>query len=448
MSEVNTFHRFRKESVALLKLGLPVIVAQLLMMSMSFVDTVMAGNYDAPDLAAVAVGFSLFSPLLTFGSGVLMALSPIVSQNLGARRLENIGKNVRQTFWIGLLISIPAFFLLRNFGPVISLLDLDPDVHQIAIGYIQAISWGAFPLFGFLVLRYFNEGLGNTAPAMYISIIGLFFNIAGNYTLIYGNLGFPELGGVGTGVASAIVIWVMFLSVLIYTLGVRAYRRFKVFKIGRGPDIRLMYEILRLGLPIGVSSTMEVTMFAITTLLMGYIGTLAVAGHQIALNFASLTFMIPFGLSTAITIRVGLNKGRGSISRARFSGLTGIVLSTMIMAVTCLVMFTFAENIASFYSNDVSVIPVAVGLIYMAAIFQISDGLQVSGYGALRGLKDTKIPMYFNIAAYWLIGLPTGCLLGFVFDYGASGMWVGLIAGLTVAAVLHNIRFFRMTHQP
>ncbi|MEX0772745.1 MAG: MATE family efflux transporter [Balneolales bacterium] len=439
------FQQVKKEVNLTLRLGLPIIAAQLLHMSMSFVDTVMSGNYGTLDLAAIALGSSLFFPVYTLGGGILMALSPIISHLYGARQFDLIGKNVRQGIWLAFILSIPAILALRNLDILLIFMEIAPETLNITKGYISAIAWGLPGAFGFMALRYFNESLGNSRPVMYVALIGLGFNIIGNYALIYGRLGFPELGAVGTGWASAFVLWAMFASLFIYTYTKKNYKRFKVFQNFKLPDKQYMAEILKLGIPIGISSTMEVTMFALTTLLMGSLGTLAVAGHQIAINIAALTFMVPFGLSTAITVRVGHSLGRGSMPNARFAGFVGIGLSVLIMCCTAIVMFTLPGPITSIYTNDADVQAFAISLIYMAAIFQISDGLQVSGYGALRGLKDTKIPMYVNLLAYWVIGLPLGYFLGIYLEIGPEGLWIGLIAGLSVAALLHNVRFNALT---
>lgn len=441
------FKQIKKEAGLTLRLGLPIVAAQLLHMSMSFVDTVMSGNYGTVDLAAVALGSSLFYPVYALGGGILMAMSPIISQLYGARKFDLIGKNVRQGLWLALILSIPAILALRNLDFILAFMGVAADTQAITRGYIKAIAWGVPGAFGFMALRYFNESLGNSRPVMYVALIGLAFNITGNYALIYGRLGFPELGAIGTGWASAIVLWVMFASLWIYTASRKNYKRFKVFQNLRLPDKGYIGEILRLGIPIGISSTMEVTMFAITALLMGSLGTLAVAGHQVAINFAALTFMIPFGLSTAITVRVGHSLGRGSLPEARFAGFVGIGLSVMIMCCTAIIMFSFPGVITRIYTNDINVREIAISLIYMAAIFQISDGLQVSGYGALRGLKDTRVPMYVNLLAYWIVGLPLGYFLGIHLNIGPEGLWIGLIAGLSVAALLHNVRFNLLTRE-
>lgn len=445
--KTSLFKRFRQETSVLFQIGIPVVIGNLLQISMSVVDTLMAGNLSPRDLAAVAVGGSLFTPVIMLGGGILMGLSPIVAQHFGRRDLHLIGKSTRQALWLSLMLSIPAIFLLRNTHYVLNLMDVDPEIIPLTLGYMDAISWGVPFLFFYMALRNFNEGISVTKPAMYIGFIGLLFNIVGNYTLMFGKFGFPQLGAIGTGYASSIVMLVMFVGLLTYTWRKKAYNRFAIFETLRWPEWRYISELLRIGTPIGISMTMEVTMFAVVGLIMGSLGTFAVAAHQIALNFASVTFMLAFGLSAAITVRVGQVYGRSGIKQARFSGFSGIAVSVAFMCFTALVMFLLPEQIVSLYTSDPELRQIAVTLIYMAAIFQVSDGLQVSGSGALRGLKDTKVPMIVNLIAYWIIGLPLGYYFGIIEEWGPQGLWIGLIAGLTVAAILHNLRFYTLTNR-
>lgn len=437
----------KQEVSNLLRIGIPVIIAQLLQMSMSFVDTVMAGRLSPEDLAAVAVGSSILMPFVVLCLGCMMAVTPIVAQNVGGRKFKQIGKNARQVLWLSLILAVPSFFMLRHLDYAFPLIGVTEDIVPVASGYLKAISWGIFPAYAFGALRYFNEGLSVTRPAMYIAGIGLMVNIPANYVLMFGKLGFPQLGAIGTGYASAIVFTVMFIVMLWFTMKFEAYKRFDIFGKFRLPEKKYLGELLRIGVPIGISTTMEVSMFAIVSLLVSTISTIAVAGHQVAINFASMAFMIPFGLSVAISARVGQSIGRKRPKEARFRGYIGVVVSCCIMACTALAMFLFPEAITSIYTNDPAVTEVAVQLLFMAAIFQLSDGLQVSGFGALRGLKDTKVPMYVNLVAYWLVGIPVAYYLGFIADYGAQGLWVGLIAGLTIAGILHNIRFYKRTRK-
>lgn len=429
------------EASSTLRLGAPIIAAQLLQMSMGFVDTVMAGRLSAGDLAAVAIGSSMLAPLFMLCYGILMGLNPIVSQAFGARNFPLIAKNVRQGLWLSQILALVSIFIMHQFHYAIEYIGADPDVSDKAIRYVLAMTWGMPFYMAFITLRVFNESIGATKPGMWIALLGLPFNIFGNWVLVYGKFGFPQLGAVGTGYASALVGMVMFASIFMYTYYNTSYRRFELFKNWRFPEWRYQKELLRIGVPSGISSFMEVSMFAFIALLIGSLGTIAMAGHQVALNVGSITFMIPFGLATAISVRVGIFVGRQQPDRARFAGYTGIGLSVLIMISTASVMLLFPKTIVSIYTTDTDVVQLAARLLMMAAIFQISDGLQVSGLGALRGLKDTRIPMFVNIVAYWGIGLPIGYWAGLHKGWGPEGFWIGLIFGLSAAAVMHNIRF-------
>lgn len=434
-----------KESGLLMKIGTPVIITQLLQVSMNFVDTIMAGRLSPEDLAAIAVGTSVLMPVVVLCMGCLMAVTPIVAQNVGGRNLNVIGKNARQVLWLSQILALPAFFILRNLDFVFELLQVTDEIVPIASGYLQAISWGIFPVFAYAALRHFNEGLSVTRPAMYIAIIGTLVNVPANYILMFGKLGFPELGAIGTGYASSFVYTIMFVAMLWFTVSHEPYKRFDIFGKFRWPEKKYLSELVQIGTPIGISSSMEVSMFAAVSLLISTLSTVQIAAHQIAINFASICFMIPLGLSIAISARVGNSMGRNKPQEARFRGYIGVGISTLFMICTATILFLFPQAITSIYTSDTEVTAIAVQLLYMAAIFQISDGLQVSGYGALRGLKDTKVPMVVNLIAYWVIGIPTAYLLGFTYNYGAPGFWIGLIAGLTVAGILHNVRFFVKT---
>jgi len=422
-----------------------VILAQLLQMSMNFVDTVMAGRLSPEDLAAVAVGGSVLLPFVVLCMGSMMAVTPIIAQNVGARKLTIIGKNARQVLWLSQILALPSFFILRNLDKILVVIGVTDDIIPISAGYLDAISWGIFPLYAYSALRYVSEGLSVTRPAMFIALIGLLVNIPANYILMFGKLGFPKLGAIGTGYASSLVFLVMFLAMYLFTYRFEPYQRFEIFKRFRLPEKRYLKELLSIGVPIGISSTMEVTMFAAVSLMVSTISTIAIAGHQIAINFAAMMFMIPFGLSVAISARVGNSIGKKRPDEARFRGFVGVGISCCIMAITAVIIFLFPEQIASIYTDEVEVIDFAVQLLFLAAIFQLSDGLQVSGFGALRGLKDTSVPMLVNLIAYWIFGLPVAYYLGFVAGYGAQGLWIGLITGLTIAGVLHNVRFYKKT---
>ena len=435
----------KKESSTLLTIGLPIVGTQLLGMGLNVTDTIMAGNLSAADLAGVAVGNALYFPVSLFGMAILVAINPIVSHYLGARKFDEIGKSARQTLWMVAFLTIPSIVVIQNLDVLMHWIGVDPEIIPKAAGYMDAVAWGIPGLLTFAGLRYFSEGLAITKPAMYIALLMLIINIPADYILMYGKLGFEEMGARGTGYATTVVQTAGGLAMIIFTATYKPFKRFHVFARTKGPDWFYVKEIVRIGVPNGISSTLEVLLFAAVSVLMGTLSVTASAAHQVALNIAATVFMIPFGLSMAISQRVGRAVGQGSMEEARFRGFLGTGVCTAIMIVTAILLFTFPELIVSIYSNDPEVMALAVSLIFYAGVFQISDGLQVGGFGALRGLKDTRMPMVFNFISYWLIGFSVGYYLGIVKDVGPGGLWMGLISGLTVAAVLHNTRFHLLT---
>jgi MATE family multidrug resistance protein len=432
---------------SLIALGGPLVAAQLVQIAMSFVDTVMAGHLSPRDLAAVAVGVSLWVPIIVFGMGVLMSVSPTIAQAYGAGRFAEIGGYVRQGLWLSLAVGLVSFIAVRGCSPVLRWMQIDPEIVPTAAGFLNAISWGIPASSAFTVLRGYSEAVGKTRPVLAISLVGLAANIAGNSIFMHGRLGMPRLGAVGTGVASACVLWTMLLSLAIWIVCDRFYRQFPVFSRFDRPDWLQIGRLLLLGSPIGVCFFLECSMFTAVSLLMGRLGAEVVAGHQVALNVASVTFMVPLGLALAVTVRVGHAMGRGAPRDARCSGLVGAGLAVAFMSLTALAMATCPHLIAAIYTEDETVHAIAVRLLLMAAIFQIFDGLQVAGAGALRGLKDTAVPMLITLVAYWGLGLPLGVWLGLVLDGGPQALWIGLIAGLIAAAVLLNTRFILLTRR-
>jgi MATE family multidrug resistance protein len=433
--------RLRREAGALLALGGPVIGAQLAQISMNFVDAVMAGRLSANDLAAVSIGGSLWLPIAVLGMGILMAVSPTVAHSFGAGRDADIGHHVRQGLWLSLAVAAGSFVAIRNCHPLLARLEVDPRIIPTAVGYLQAVSWGIPASCAFTALRCFSEAVSMTRPILLISLLGLVGNIAGNYVFMHGHLGMPRLGAIGCGVATAMVTWIMLAALVAWIVVQPYYRRFEVFVRFERPNFHELKRLLVLGAPIGIGLFMEGSLFAAVALLLGRFGPDVVAGHQIALNVASISFMVPLGISIAITVRVGQASGRGDARGARRSGSVGAALAVTFMALAAIVMATVPREIAAIYTADPEVQSIAVGLLRMAAIFQIFDGLQVAGAGALRGLKDTAVPLAITFVAYWGLGLPIGYVLGIVHNRGPQAMWVGLIVGLMVTGVLLNLRF-------
>ncbi len=437
----------RHETIALLRLGLPVIGSQLAQIAMNFVDTVMAGNLGARALAAIAVGGSLWMTVAIFIMGTMMAVTASVAHLFGAQKKREVGQFVRQALWVSQGLALICFLLVRNADPILYWLEIDPEIIPITLGYVDAISWGLPALCGFIVLRYSSEGVSMTRPAVFIGLIGLVVNILGNYVFMYGRLGVPAMGAVGCGWASALVMWIMFLSMTVYISIQKHYRQFAIFDRFDWPQIAQIRGIIKLGLPIGISVFLEASLFATVSLLMGSMGTNVVAGHQVAINIASISFMIPLGLSMAITVRVGQAVGRGSMLAARRAGFVGVSIALVFMGAAAIVLLLIPETIVGVYTNDARVTSIAVELLFMAAIFQLSDGAQVAGAGALRGLKDTTVPMIITFIAYWGIGLPLGYTLGITRSMGPQAIWIGLIGGLTVAAICLNVRFYFVTRR-
>ena len=295
-----------------------------------------------------------------------------------------------------------------------------------------------------MALRLFSEGIGRTRPVLLVSIPALVVNIVADYVLIFGHWGFPKLGATGCGIATALGMLTMLIGMIAVLLLDRHYHRYGLFRCWDWPDWRQLRPLLALGLPIGISLFLETAVFAAVALLLGTIGAVAAAAHQITLNVAAMTFMIPLGLSMATTVRVGHALGRGDPGAARFSGFTGIGLAGLFMAVMAVLMLAGHQRIAGLYVDDPAVIAVAASLLQLAALFQISDGLQVGALGALRGLHS-RWPMLIVLVAYWLIAFPLGWLLGAYWGWGPNGPWIGLIAGLTTAAILLNLRFWRLS---
>jgi MATE family multidrug resistance protein len=428
-----------KELRGIIRLGIPVIITQLLSMSLGVTDVIMSGRLSAEALAAVAVGNAILMPLYLFNLGLLMAVNPIVAQLYGADQQHRIGNKLRQGIWMALIAAVPAFFILREAQALMGFFDVVPAVVPIAERYLDAIALGIPFCFVFLTLRFFNEALDDVIATSVITLLAMFVNIGGNYVLMYGKFGFPELGAVGIGYTTAIVYFVLMLG-MIWRVSATKGKSLDLFQWCK-PQWDDLREIFAIGAPNGTSLAMETSMFAAIALMVGSLGTTEMAGHQIAINIASVVFMVPLGLSIALTIRVGQAAGARNLQRIVWTGKSGLGLSLAIMTVSAGCMLLVPHFWVGLYTEDSAVIELAVGLLFYAALFQLSDGLQVVFTGCLRGLKDTRIPMFSNMFSYWGVGLPTAYLLGIHGDWGVGGFWIGLLCGLTTAAVLHVSRF-------
>lgn len=434
----------KREFKQLAKLSVPITVGQIALIATGFVDTIMAGHISPLALGAIAVGANLWVPVYLFGVGLMMAVSSMVSHYYGAGQYASIRDLVKQSLLVSAVLGMLGFYAVRQLSVLLNWIGIDAGIVPVATDYLFAVSWGIPAVCGYLALRFVSEGIGYTRPMMIIQVAGLLFNILLNYVFMFGKLGVTAMGAVGAGWATAAVMWINLFMLVVYILGHHRYAEiWQAEKVSI--DWQRTREMIRLGLPIALTLVNEVGMFSAVGLLMGSLGVIEVAAHQIAINFAGMMFMIPLGISAATTIRVGHALGEQRPLDARFRGLAGISLAGMCMFATASIMLLFPDMITSIYSNDAAVTEMAVGLLFMAAIFQLSDGIQVSAAGALRGVKDTLFPLLVSVVAYWFVGLPFSYYLGISQQFGPQGLWVGLVASLTLAALWLVWRFLQIS---
>lgn len=431
------------ESMRLLALAWPMVVTNVAYLGMRFTDTVFAGRLSAVDLAGVSVGGDLWVPVFLFIMGVLLAVSPTVAHQFGAGETGRIGHTVRQAAWLALLFTLPGIVILVKGEALLHFIGVAPEIIPLAGGYLDAIVWGLPAIALYYVLRLASEAISHTRPLLIVAAVGLLLNIFADWVLMYGKLGFPALGAIGTGYATAIVQWAMLLVMLWYVLRASVYKPFRLFEKFEWPQFAEMWSLVKLGVPIAVSIFMEGSLFSAVGLLVATLGATIVAGHTIAINWTALMFMVPLGLAGGITVRVGQALGRGDSAAARFSGWSGMIVCTGFMGFSSVLLLLFPELIVGLYTTDPEVTRVALSLLLVAVAFQVFDGLQVGVAGVLRGYKDTRIPMFYTVIAYWLLGFPAAWYLGIHLQLGAPFVWVGLIVGLFIAGVLMTVRFLR-----
>lgn len=448
MSNFPSQMRWPKEVRALARLASPLIVNNLSIAGMQFADAVMAGRLGAEALAAVAVGASVWFVGFTICLGLMMAISPIAARHFGAGELSLIGRYTRQGLWLAAGLGLAFIVLGRLFvEPVLTFIGIDQEFRQLTIGYVEAIVFGAPAICGFLAFRFTTEGIGFMRPIMYTSLFGLTCNVFLNYVFMYGHFGVPAFGAVGCGMASAMTMWLMLTMIGCFVYFHPVYAPLAIFQRVGPIRMPILREIVTLGMPIGITITAEAGLFSVVSILIGTRGADITAAHQIALNFSSTMFMIPLAFSSAITVRVGHALGRASPSAARFAALTGVSMCMLFMAFSAAILLLFRNLVVSFYTSDTSVQAIAISLLLMAAVFQVADGAQIGAAGALRGYKDTKIPMVINMFAYWALGFPLAYMAAITFSAPPSYIWAAFVLGLTVAAVMLGVRLLRISRQ-
>ncbi len=441
---------WRGEARATLVLAWPLILTNLAQTMMTATDVVMMGWLGPDALAAGALGSNLYFATMIFGLGLTTATAPMIARELGRKghSVRDVRRTVRQGMWTAVVVTVPIWIALWQSEAILLLLGQEPALAKSASEYVRALQWSLLPFFFFLVLRSFISALERPLWALAAGIVGVLVNAAAAWCLIFGHLGFPKLGLVGAGYATTFADLVMFAMMAAVVLMDRKFRRYHLFGRFWRADWPRFRELWHLGLPIGATLVFEVAVFNGATFLMGLIGAAALAAHSIAMQLASLSFMVPLGLAQAATVRVGRAFGAHDREGIRRAGWTAYVMGVGFMALTALAMILAPRLLVGVFldldtPSNAPVIELAVGFLMIAALFQVADGGQAVAAGMLRGLHDTRVPMIYAGIGYWCIGLFLGVVLAFWADLQGFGLWIGLATGLTVVALLLLARWLR-----
>ena len=449
-----TLPAIRTEASALWRLAWPVLIGQLATVGMGVADVAMTGHTSAEELAAVSLGASIWSIILVTVTGTMMAINSVVAHEVGAGQLGTIPHSVRQALWKALGVGIVAALLANLATLLFDHLYLTPAVSAQASLFVHIISIGLPPYAAYRALYGYSTSINETKPVMVIAIAGLLFNIFVNWLLIFGNWGMPALGGVGCAVATGLCMWLMLGAMLAWMRYAPVYRATYPFTHWEWPHWPEIGSMLKLGLPIGITYFAEVSAFGAVSLLVARFGVVEVSAHQIALNFSSLVFMVPLSFGIGMITRVGQALGEGNPARARFASWVGLAMSLAFAVLSALFILLFRHEIARAYTSDAAVQQLCAHLLLFAALFQLSDAAQVAASSAIRGYKVTRQPMQIQLLAFWGFALPLGYLLGLAPSWlpfapsapmAASGFWIGLVLGLTIAAILLTIALHRLS---
>ena len=426
-------HGFRAELAAMVRLALPIVVVQLGQMFMGVMDTVMVGRVSAHALAAVALGNLYFFGAAIFGMGVLMALDPVVAQAVGAKDDLAVARGMQRGLVLAVTLAVVASLLLLPARPILALLRQRQDVAEVAAQYARILIWGILPFYAHSALRQSLQAMRRLAPIVWTMLAANALNIVLNYALIFGKLGAQQLGAAGAAWATSASRW--FLLVSLAWVAWPTLRPQLVPLRREALALAPLGRMVAIGAPIGAQYELEYGVFAVVGVMMGWIGTVELAGHQVALNLASFTFMVPVGVSAAAAVLVGHAVGAGDPLEARRAAAAALTGAVAFMATSALAMLLAPGVLARFYTNDPGVAAMAAALIPIAGVFQVFDGIQVVSIGILRGTADTRTPMLINVLGFWLVGLPVSAALGFGAALGPRGLWWGLTAGLVLVAI-------------
>lgn len=441
------------EARELMKLAMPLVATQLAQMAIMTTDVIMLGRLSKEALAGAAIGNTIFYFAWLFGIGPTAAISPLVAHILGARRSDraNVRAVVRMGFWVTILISVPLTIFLMYAEPILVLLQQQPSLAAAAGQFVRPLSLGLVFSLGFQVLRNYVTALERPLASLWVMLASIVFNGIADYALIFGHFGFPKLGLVGSGIASACSYAFSCLAMIVLVFVSRDLREYRIFRRFFRPDWPKFAELFRLGMPIGVTMLFEAALFNAATLVMGTFGTVTVAAHQVAINVPTITFMVPLGIGLAASVRVGLAAGAADMAGARRAGFTALGIGAGFMSAMALVLALFPHQIANLYFADnaanADVLALSAQFLQIAAAFQIFDGIQAVSSLSLRGLKDARMPMWIAGAAYWVIGFPLCLGLGVGLGWRGFGVWTGLAFALMTAAILLSWRFVSLTRQ-
>jgi MATE family multidrug resistance protein len=440
----------RHELKALSRLTLPILATQLAQIGMGTVDTLMSGYVSTRDLAAVAIGTSFWMPVWLFLAGILVALSPLTARLNAAARGADLPHLLAAALWLGIVAGAIAGVFLYAMAQLIGAWVDDPVTAGIAAQYLTAIAIGMPGAGVFLAYRFYAEALNQASHVTRVMLAGLALNVPVNAVFVYGWAGLPPLGGVGCGIGSSIVFATMAFAMAINTRRHRLQPEFRLWRRIWRPKWDRVKQLAAVGLPIGVAIFFEVSLFSVIALFLTELGPTVVAGHQVALNVSSLTFMIPLSLGMALTVRVGHHLGAGAYDLARRTSWLGVIVNLGIALFNASLIVLLSAPIASLYSPDPNVVALAATLLLFAAVFQLSDAIQIAAAGALRGYQDTIAVMLITFVSYWVLGLGLGYWLAFLAPepLGAQGFWIGLVVGLTAAAIALGWRLAIIAKRP
>jgi MATE family multidrug resistance protein len=433
--------KIRTEIREYLRLAIPLAIAQVTQSATGFADSVMMGRLGQETLAAGGLAALTFGAVLITASGFVMGVTPLVAEAYGANRPNQIALIARQGLWLSLILTIPMMLLIGKMDTIMSQVGQAATTVTLANTYLDIMLWGFFPALAFSVLRGVVAALQEARPVMAIVIAGTLFNIAGNYVLGFGKLGFPQMGIAGLAVASVLSLWGMFLALVAYILRHKKLRKSRFFQYLHQIKPRTSGDLIRIGLPIGISSALEIGLFTVVTYLMGILGTDVLAAHQIVFQTIAVIFMIPLGMSFATTARVGQWFGQQNLQGATRAGYVSMFVGMGFMTLMTMALLMFPQQVIGLYLDidnpaNANVVALAKPMLTVAAISQILDSLQKTTQGALYGLQDTRIPMLLSLSAFWGVGLTSGFLLGFPLGLGGTGLWIGQSIGIAIAAIV------------